>query len=60
MPKPDPRALLFERIRTRPPKFVHVRGVPYTVTHEIAENPRTRTTSTSRLKSRPLAASARR
>ena len=39
MPKPDARTLLFERIRTRPAKFVHVRGVPYTVTHEVAENP---------------------
>lgn len=39
MPKPDARALLYERIRTRPAKFVHVRGVPYTVTHEVAENP---------------------
>ena len=39
MPKPDPRALLFERIRTRPAKFVHVRGVPYTVAAETAENP---------------------
>ena len=39
MPKPDARTLLFERIRTRPAKFVHVRGVPYTVSHEVAENP---------------------
>ena len=39
MAKPDPRALLFERIRTRPAKFVHVRGVPYTVAAEVAENP---------------------
>ena len=39
MAKPDARALLYERIRTRPAKFVHVRGVPYTVTHEVAENP---------------------
>lgn len=39
MPKPDARTLLYERIRTRPVKFVHVRGVPYTVTHEITENP---------------------
>lgn len=35
--RPDARALLFERIRTSPPKFVHVRGVPYTVA--IEENP---------------------
>jgi hypothetical protein len=27
--KPDARALLYERIRTSPPKFVHVTGVPY-------------------------------
>ena len=39
MPKPDARALLFERIRTRPAKFVHVSGVPYTVSHETTENP---------------------
>ena len=39
MAKPDPRALLFERIRTRPAKFVHIRGVPYAVAHEVAENP---------------------
>ena len=39
MARPDARALLYERIRTRPAKFVHVRGVPYTVTHETAENP---------------------
>ena len=39
MAKPDARTLLYERIRTRPAKFVHVRGVPYTVTREIAENP---------------------
>lgn len=35
--RPDARALLFERIRTSPPKFVHVRGVPYTVA--VEENP---------------------
>ncbi len=29
--RPDSKALLFERIRTSPPKFVHVTGVPYTV-----------------------------
>ena len=39
MPKPDARTLLFERIRTRPAKFVHIRGIPYAVTHEVAENP---------------------
>ena len=37
--RPDARALLFERIRTSPPKFVHVRGVPYTVTVEESEDP---------------------
>lgn len=37
--RPDARALLFERIRTSPPKFVHVRGVPYTVVVEEAEDP---------------------
>ena len=39
MAKPDARTLLFERIRTRPAKFVHVCGVPYTVARETAENP---------------------
>lgn len=38
--RPDARALLFERIRTSPPKFVHARGVPYTVAVEEAEDPR--------------------
>lgn len=33
--RPDARTLLFERIRTSPPKFVHVTGVPYIV--EIAK-----------------------
>ena len=37
--RPDARALLFERIRTSPPKFVHVRGVPYTVAVEEGEDP---------------------
>lgn len=37
--RPDARALLFERIRTSPPKFVHVRGVPYTVAVEESEDP---------------------
>lgn len=29
--RPDARAILFERIRTSPPKFVHLVGVPYFV-----------------------------
>ena len=37
--RPDARALLFERIRTSPPKFVHVRGIPYTVAVEQNEDP---------------------
>ncbi len=37
--RPDARALLYERIRTSPPKFVHVRGIPYTVTVEESEDP---------------------
>jgi len=37
--RPDARALLFERIRTSPPKFVHVRGVPYTVAVEENADP---------------------
>ena len=37
--RPDARALLFERIRTSPPKFVHVRGVPYTVAVEESPDP---------------------
>ena len=37
--RPDARALLFERIRTSPPKFVHVRGVPYTVAVEESDDP---------------------
>lgn len=32
--RPDARALLYERIRTTPAKFVHVRGVPYVVAVE--------------------------
>ncbi len=39
MAKPDARTLLFERIRTRPAKFVHVCGVPYAVAREVAGNP---------------------
>ena len=34
--RPDARALLFERIRTSPPKFVHVIGVPYSAEREPA------------------------
>jgi len=37
--RPDARALLFERIRTSPPKFVHVRGIPYTVAVEESDDP---------------------
>lgn len=37
--RPDPRAVLFERIRTSPPKFVHLVGVPYAVQVEQAEDP---------------------
>jgi hypothetical protein len=37
--RPDARALLYERIRTSPPKFVHVRGIPYTVAVEESEDP---------------------
>jgi len=37
--RPDARALLFERIRTSPPKFVHIRGVPYTVAVEESDDP---------------------
>ena len=37
--RPDARALLFQRIRTSPPKFVHVRGIPYTVEVEQSEDP---------------------
>ncbi len=37
--RPDARTLLFERIRTSPPKFVHVRGVPYTVAVEQSDDP---------------------
>ena len=35
----DSRTLLFEKIRTTPPKFVHVTGVPYTVEIEQSEDP---------------------
>lgn len=37
--RPDPRAILFERIRTSPPKFVHLVGVPYVVQVEESEDP---------------------
>jgi hypothetical protein len=37
--RPDPRAILFERIRTSPAKFVHLVGVPYTVQVEQAADP---------------------
>jgi hypothetical protein len=37
--RPDPRAILFERIRTSPPKFVHLVGVPYAVQVEAATDP---------------------
>ena len=37
--RPDPRAVLFERIRTSPAKFVHLVGVPYTVQVEQASDP---------------------
>jgi hypothetical protein len=35
----DARTLLFEKIRTSPPKFVHVIGVPYAVERETSEDP---------------------
>jgi hypothetical protein len=37
--RPDARALLYERIRTSPPKFVHVTGVPYIVEIPTVEDP---------------------
>ncbi len=37
--RPDARAILFERIRTSPPKFVHLVGVPYFVEVEPEANP---------------------
>lgn len=37
--RPDARALLFERIRTSPPKFVQVMGVPYAVQIEPETDP---------------------
>ncbi len=35
----DARTLLFEKIRTTPPKFVHVTGVPYAAELEQSEDP---------------------
>ena len=35
----DARTLLFEKIRTTPPKFVHVTGVPYVVELERGDDP---------------------
>ena len=35
----DARTLLFEKIRTSPPKFIHVTGVPYTVEVETSDDP---------------------
>ena len=35
----DARTLLFEKIRTTPPKFVHVTGVPYIVEVEQSDDP---------------------
>ncbi len=37
--RPDARAVLFERIRTSPAKFVHLVGVPYAVQLEEAPEP---------------------
>ena len=37
--RPDARTLLYERIRTTPPKFVHVTGVPYVVEIPPAADP---------------------
>ena len=37
--RPDARAILFERIRTSPPKFVHLVGVPYSVQVEAGADP---------------------
>lgn len=36
--KADARMLLFERIQTSPPKFVHVTGIPYVVEREVCED----------------------
>lgn len=37
--RPDARTLLFEKIRTSPPKFVHVIGVPYAIDRAPADDP---------------------
>ncbi len=37
--RPDARALLYERIRKSPPKFVQITGVPYTVELEVCDDP---------------------
>jgi hypothetical protein len=37
--RPDARTLLFEKIRTSAPKFVHVTGVPYTVEQKPVGDP---------------------
>jgi len=37
--RPDARTLLFEKIRTSAPKFVHVTGVPYTVEQRPEDDP---------------------
>src|SRR5688500_4581640 len=37
--RPDARNLLFERIRSSPPKFVHVIGVPYFAEREVSTDP---------------------
>ena len=37
--RPDARTLLYEKIRTSAPKFVHVTGVPYTVEQKPVDDP---------------------
>lgn len=37
--RPDARTVLLEKIRSSPPRFVHVTGVPYQVELEQSENP---------------------
>jgi len=37
--RPDARTLLYEKIRTSAPKFVHVTGVPYTVEQRPVDDP---------------------
>ena len=39
MPQRDARALLLERVRSSPPKFVHVVGIPYLVEREPEVDP---------------------